>query len=97
MKMTSVNNQSSADGIIYSDPGHAWLAVPLKVIKRLKLEKEITSYSYQNKGIVYLEEDCDLSTYLRKLEGNGMTEFKYYEIYQENTPIRNYQHFNNAV
>ena len=44
-----------------ADSGHSWLAVPKKRCKGL----DISAYSYQDKGIAYLEEDCDAPTYFR--------------------------------
>ncbi len=96
MKMTRVNAGFKADGVFHSDPGHGWLAVKLSELERLELMDKITSYSYQSGEMAYLEEDCDMSTYFQKLEENGVTEYKFFEIYQEETPIRNFQCFDGS-
>lgn len=49
----------------YQDPGHGWIAVPRKLLEELSILDQITSYSYQRKDMVYLEEDYDASTFLR--------------------------------
>ena len=48
---------------LYSDPGHGWLAVKAVELKELGILEKITSYSYMRGETVYLEEDCDLSTF----------------------------------
>ena len=40
-----------------SDPGHGWLEVPRSLLSELGILEEITTYSYQKKELVYLEED----------------------------------------
>ena len=46
--------------IVYSDAGHAWGKVKRQVLVNLGIAHNISSYSYQYKDNVYLEEDCDL-------------------------------------
>lgn len=50
----------------YSDSGHGWLAVSRRQLVVLNILNKITEYSYQSKSgqTVYLEEDCDASTFL---------------------------------
>jgi hypothetical protein len=43
----------------YCDPGHGWAKVPLKLIKSLGLEDEISHYSYMSKEHAFVEEDSD--------------------------------------
>lgn len=50
---------------VYSDPGHGWARVPLTVLHYLGIENDITSYSYQRGLYAYLEEDCDLSLFIK--------------------------------
>jgi hypothetical protein len=78
--------------VFHSDPGHGWLAVKRTELKRLNILKKITPYSYQRGGTVYLEEDCDASTFIKRKEELG-EEFSHRESFQENTPIRNYEGF----
>jgi hypothetical protein len=51
----------------HADPGHGWLAVSLHEISELGLTNKISSCSYVSPDYqtVYLEEDCDLSLFLR--------------------------------
>lgn len=47
----------------HHDAGHGWLAVPFSLI--LPILHEVSSFSYYNGSFVYLEEDCDLSLFIR--------------------------------
>lgn len=49
---------------MFTDPGHGWLRVPLSLINYLGIAPLITGYSYVDDKNAYLEEDCDLSTFL---------------------------------
>lgn len=49
---------------IYHDPGHSWAKVPRAALHELGIAQRITPYSYQRGEHVYLEEDCDLATFL---------------------------------
>jgi hypothetical protein len=78
-----------------SDPGHGWLKVPLIHLKHLNLLDKITPYSYYWQGNVYLEEDCDATTFLKAWEavtGKKLREY-IHEENQGNTPIRSYPHY----
>lgn len=46
------------------DPGHGWLAVKREELIAMGILHHITSYSYQKGATVYLEEDCDASTFV---------------------------------
>ena len=48
------------------DPGHGWLAVSLHELSELGIIGKITSYSYVSADFqtIYLEEDCDMTTFL---------------------------------
>jgi len=48
----------------YEDPGHGWLKVPMAHLIALGIAGVITSCSYRDDTHAYLEEDCDLSTFL---------------------------------
>jgi hypothetical protein len=52
----------------YTDGGHGWLKVPLSRLKKMSIADKITSYSYMLTSNAYLEEDCDVSTYVRALQ-----------------------------
>ena len=51
---------------IHVDPGHGWLAVDRSELAELGILDKITSFSYQSRSgrICYLEEDCDMATFL---------------------------------
>jgi hypothetical protein len=53
------------------DPGHGWLKVPRKLLHELNIEHKITHYSYQRADFVYLEEDCDYSTFQAAMNQAG--------------------------
>ena len=92
MKISSTLLKSDADFIMHTDPGHGWLAVKRSHVPP-NIQKEITGYSYQKGGTIYLEEDCDFSTFIRYLETQGVQEIKLYESYTPHSAIRNYQGF----
>ena len=52
--------------IVYSDPGHAWLAAPKSYLDFLGINSKISSYSYVSPsgGTVYLEEDMDAGIFM---------------------------------
>ena len=74
------------------DPGHGWLVVPEAELKKLNIADKISGFSYRNAGKAYLEEDSDFGVFAKAKEAAGET-FKLEEVYQENTPIRNYPRF----
>lgn len=49
---------------LFSDPGHAWMKVPLSEVLRLWLKYEISGYSYIRGNFLYLEEDCDMPRFI---------------------------------
>jgi hypothetical protein len=75
------------------DPGHAWLQVPLAEVKRSKAK--ISAYSYKKGDLAFLEEDCDVFTFLKAISPNDDQAIKLSRsvprVYEENTPIRNYR------
>lgn len=78
--------------LFFSDPGHGWLEVPRTDVQELGIESKITAWSYEHNEKIYLEEDCDASLFMETAKQNGWT-INIEEKYQENTPIRNYQHY----
>jgi hypothetical protein len=60
--------------ILYTDPSHGWAKVTLKELLKLDIIDKISSYSYIHKNglYAYLEEDVDLSTYLKALDAKGI-------------------------
>lgn len=59
---------------IYTDPSHGWAKVTLKELLKLDIIDKISSYSYIHKNglYAYLEEDCDLSTYMKALDDQSI-------------------------
>jgi hypothetical protein len=48
---------------LHTDAGHGWLEVPKREVEALGVK--LSHYSYQDKSNFYLEEDCDLTAFLR--------------------------------
>lgn len=61
----STMKRATATYNFYSDSGHGWLKVPKAELVQLGIVDQITSYSYVNGDSVYLEEDCDLTTFVK--------------------------------
>jgi hypothetical protein len=76
----------------HADAGHGWIAVKRKELIRLGIEDKITPYSYQRGQTVYLEEDCDASTFLQAKNKAG-EEYGFKESHHERSPIRSYESF----
>jgi len=74
----------------FHDPGHGWLEVPRKELRALGITSQISTYSYQNKGMVYLEEDCDFAQFAKAKGWQKWPVDLIEEVYQDPTPIRNY-------
>lgn len=74
-----------------SDPGHGWLEVPQVDILTAGIQSKISGYSYINKGMVYLEEDCDAGLFIDAVK---LPRENCIDVYAENTPIRDYQSYN---
>ena len=48
--------------------GHGWLRVPLSELNELDISDKVTGYSYMDNLYAYLEEDCDLVTFIEAKE-----------------------------
>ena len=58
----------------FESPSHGWLRVPRTEIETLGIE--VTRYSYEDGTYLYLEEDCDLSTFINaKADRNDPVNF----------------------
>ena len=78
---------------LYTDPGHGWVAVKRKLLDELGIADKITYFSYQKGKTVYLEEDCDLSTFATAMNRKGII-LKYDQKHTNNRhPIRNYENY----
>lgn len=79
--------------VFYSDAGHAWVEVPMDLVKELGIADKISAYSYRKGDNAYLEEDCDASLFINALQKAGM-DFKFQEHYMgQHAVIRNYKQF----
>lgn len=79
----------------YSDSGHGWLEVPIELCREYELQGKITGYSYRKGNNLYLEEDCDASTFIEvliKKSGKTWKELRAMQknIYHDTSPIRGY-------
>ena len=80
--------------ILIEDGGHGWLRVPRTLLKRLGIEKKITSYSYQKGSWVYLEEDQDASTFFYAYQKKFNKKPEYERQYDgDYSKVRNYQSY----
>lgn len=75
---------------MYCDPGHGWLAVKVDEIQQLGITNKITGYSYYKGATVYLEEDCDLETYMTACRKAGYNPRFVVKHCDYNSPIRSY-------
>lgn len=57
----------------HSDAGHGWLAVPEKIIKWIGYRPTSFSYYDHKNKVVFLEEDCDATKFLKLAESKRMT------------------------
>ena len=73
----------------HSDPGHGWLAVPLKMLRDLGVAGKISRSSYRRGPMAYLEEDGDAAVFVEAAKAAGM-EIKVVEKQEDPTPIRGY-------
>ena len=81
--------------IIYTDPQHGWAKVSLSELLKLNIIDKISSYSYIHKNglYAYLEEDVDLSTYLKALDDKGI-KFRMIEKHtNKSSKIRSYSRY----
>jgi len=79
--------------VAHSDGGHGWLAVKRAELEEMNLLDKITACSYQRGKTVYLEEDCDLSLFVREYEKRFGTRPLMRESYRDRSPIRGYERF----
>lgn len=77
----------------YSDPGHGWAKVPRKYLQELMIEEKISGCSYQLGDYVYLEEDCDMSTFMNACKANDVTVEMKHSSSNKSSKIRNYARF----
>jgi len=79
-----------------SDPGHGWLHVKRAELERLGIAGQITSCSYQRGAMTYLEEDRDMTTFIRAKRALREP-VEWVAHYCDYTPIRGYARFQREV
>ena len=77
----------------HCDPGHGWLEVPFSMLRNLQIEDKISPYSYMKGKTAFLEEDCDLSTFLQAYRLRFGHDPNMAELHTENSPIRGFQSY----
>ena len=57
----------------HSDPGHAWLEVPVRLVALAGLTPyDFSRFSSCRNSTLFLEEDCDAPTFMRAAEAAGV-------------------------
>ncbi len=80
-----------------SDPGHGWCKVKISLLQQLGIADKITFYSYVRGDYAYLEEDCDLSTFMRAAHDAGIAlTFRERNSRERPSRVRNYASYNAA-
>ena len=77
----------------YSDPGHGWLKVPIKLLEQLQIADQISQYSYVRGEFAYLEEDGDASLFSKAIEDAGITIKQTSHTCNKLSAIRNYARY----
>jgi hypothetical protein len=81
----------------YTDPGHGWVKVPKTILVALNIADKITAFSYQRGEYAYLEEDCDVSTFVAAYEKkNGMRPTLKNRHTNKQSRIRQYEDYKHA-
>ena len=82
---------------VYADPGHSWGKVKRDVLLEHSVEHLISSYSYQLRDNVYLEEDCDLSLVCDALEDAGYSVVFKEKTSDNDSKIRGYERYSSII
>jgi hypothetical protein len=79
----------------YSDPGHGWSKVPKALLQNLGIISKISRYSYMRKEFAYLEEDCDLSLFIRAYRAKQGIDpiFREAGTREKRSKVRSYDNF----
>lgn len=80
----------------HTDPGHGWLEVSRADLATLGIAGNVSSYSYQNRDRVYLEEDCDATLYLEAAKAAGWR-VTMREQYADPCPVRDFPQYRAAT
>ena len=77
----------------HCDPGHGWLAVPFSMLRALHIEDKITPGSYMKGKTAYLEEDCDMTTFLQAYRLRFGQNPQITDLHKDDSPIRGFQSY----
>jgi len=75
-----------------NDPGHGWVSVPRTILHEMGIADQVSSYSYQKAGRVYLEEDCDQSLLEARAAELGIT-INIIDTHHDNDYVRNMDYY----
>ena len=81
----------------YSDGGHGWAKVKIALLKKLGIAEKITTYSYMRGEYAYLEEDCDLTTFVLALRAKNIEPQFIDHHSAKRSRIRNYASFSMRI
>ena len=81
----------------FSDAGHGWLSVKNQELLDLGIGDMISKYSYVNGKSAYLEEDVDMSLYVKAMEDSGVSVEFDQRDHGEYSRIRKYEPFPSQV
>jgi hypothetical protein len=81
---------------VYSDPGHGWAKVKLTEIVKLGIQEQISGYSYVRGDYAYLEEGCDLTTFVLAARKAGYEPKWREHSSDKRSKIRNYESYTSA-
>lgn len=76
--------------IQYADPGHSWVKVPRKLLVKLGIAGEISSYSYQRGEFAFIEEDSDCNKLFEAAKAHGVVLEVKNQWTNRQSRIRNY-------
>ena len=81
----------------FTDPSHGWLEVKRSDLIALKIEDNISHFSYEKGSKVYLEEDNDMGTYLRAAIAAGWNAYFEATHTDSESPIRLYNRYHSTA
>ena len=78
---------------VFSDSGHAWAKVKIKLLGEFGIENKISMFSYMRGDYAYLEEDSDLNLFVNTLRNYNIY-YKFKETHtNKKSKIRSYTHY----
>jgi hypothetical protein len=73
----------------HTDAGHGWIEVSLHDMRASGLEpKDFTRYSYRQRNVFYLEEDCDAAKFIAAWQEKTGQHAEFRDAYQPRSFIR---------